>query len=1161
MVGHGDDMKKPNTLIRRLGLVLLPVALLAAGWYLLALRGGDLAQIAQQVEAGEPAAAVIELKSYLQAQPDSAPARALLGRALLRTGDANGAVAEFERALGAGMGLDEVAAPLSSALESLGRHQDLVARLAGVMPSSKEAAAELLSNLALAHASLGDADRSQLALDGALAQVPGFPAAVLLQARQMAGHGNVAGALAAVDRVIAGAPATASAWITKGDLLRTRPDAQKESLAAYRRAVELAPSQAAGHAALVGQLIRGGDLAAARQQWQHMSKASPGNGLTQYFDALLALREGDAARARDALQRVIRAGGNSAAVFVMAGQADSMLGLMAQAETHFSKAVALAPSAAEPRQQWAAVLLRQGQAARAVDVLRPLVGPGSQDAVALALVAQAHLALGDFAKADAQFDRATKLAPGDIGLKTAKAQAALGMGRAEIGLGALETLAASDKGQMADLALISARLNRRELDLATKAVEAMGSKQPKSALVDELRGQIALLRNDRTLARTSFEQALRKEPARASAVNHLARLDIADHQPKAARDRYEALLKLDPQNLGAWLGLAELLRQDPADAKGLSDLLDRAVAANPVSPVLRLAVVDHWARLGDQDAALTAARAAAAALPNDLGIQERLAVAQLAAGDRHQGLATLRKVASAQPGSADVQLRLAAALAAAGETAQADERVQAAMRAEPDLAAVQLASVAMALRQGQPAKALAAARAMQARLPAQAVGFSAAGDVEASQGHWEAAAAAYAQALTRTGAHNAAAAYHNSLVQARKEGEARRFETDWQKSHPKDLAYRLYLAERASKANDFAAAEAHLRFVAQANPSHAGALNNLANLLLRQHKPGAQQLAERAVALAPQVAAFRDTLAAVLSSGNQLDKAIDVQASAVKLSPGSRALRMNLAKLYLRQGDQARARDELTRLAQPGDQQPADPEANALLAQLGPGTTDAAGPVGAQRTAPSSSLLGGRIDRSLALWLGLLALAVAGLLVVAKAAVAPPLSRVVRSVRLSAPMGQVFDALWDFRRWESWSPWAPFTVAFARQFSGAATGQGHRCEWVNEGGRQRGSAEIMHQHIPDQLVIEWKRDARGDASQRHELMLTAPDAGTTLLQWTVVTPAPFMARLGAVLSNRPWRQGRQLATAMDRLRNVVEADARRDLAWQDPTRGEFAMAA
>ena len=242
--------------------------------------------------------------------------------------------------------------------------------------------------------------------------------------------------------------------------------------------------------------------------------------------------------------------------------------------------------------------------------------------------------------------------------------------------------------------------------------------------------------------------------------------------------------------------------------------------------------------------------------------------------------------------------------------------------------------VTLALLDRRPQDGLTLARTMQQKEPKLALGYALEGEVEASRNSWQAAAAGYRQALQRGASSDIAIKLHSALLRAGKSAEADRIAADWLRANPKDGAFHFYVGDLLRDRNDAAGAESHYRKVLEQQPHNPMALNNVAWLLVKQGKPGAVAMAERANALLPDSAPLMDTLAAALAAENQLPQAIELQSRAVARNPGDPGLKLHLARLYAKEGDKARARSELEGLARLGDKFPEQAEVAKLLKSL-----------------------------------------------------------------------------------------------------------------------------------------------------------------------------------------------------------------------------------
>ena len=895
-----------------------------------------LASARSQLAKNDKEAARLQIKNALQKNPDSGEARLMLGKLMHDAGDMAGAEVELGRALELGQPDAAVLPVLADTLVTLQKGRSLVQRFGKVNLADPKADAALKTQLATAEAvdnDLGAAD-AQLAL--ALQSQPDYPNALLLRARLASARGDAAGALTQVETLLKGNPDLADAWLLKGELLlRASPSDTVGATAAYTQAVKVKADLVAGHNALIMLLLAKPDVARATQQLAELQKVAPKNPQTLFLEAVLAEQKGDYKRAREITQLLLRGAPNSPQVLMLAGQTELKLNALAQAESHFAKAVQVLPKAPAPRRQLAQVQLRSGQAEKALVTLRPLVDANPPDLQALSLYAQAQLTAGDSKGADASFARAAKLQPNDSRVRTTLALSQLAKGQDTAALAELQSIASSDKGTFADMALISARVRRNDLDGALKAIDVLAAKIPDQPLPEQLRGRVALQRKDLAGARKYFEAALAKDADFMPALAGLAALDLDAKQPEAARARFEASLKRKPTNAASMMALAEISKRSGGKPDEVIEWLDRAIKADPNDATPRVLLIDHYLGSGQTKTAMTTAQAALVVLPENAELLDRLGRAQLSGGDSQQAVTTFSKLAALNPKSPLPQLRLADAHAAAKNPTAMAVAVRKAFEIAPNQLLVQQAMLSLAMIEKKPAQALAIARTVQTKRPEDATGFSMEADVEMRQKNWDNAAVALRKALTRIAPGDSAQRLHAVLLAGKKTAEADSLATDWRKSHPTDLGFVLYLGDVAMAAGNMTQAEQDYGAVLAGQPNNVLAMNNLAYLLALQKKPGAVALAERALKLAPDAPAVQDTLAFCLANDNQLQRAIEIQTKVVANTPDAAQFRLQLAKFLLQSGDKLGARTELRTLAKLGPAYARQAEVTELLKPLG----------------------------------------------------------------------------------------------------------------------------------------------------------------------------------------------------------------------------------
>ena len=891
--------------------------------------------------------ALIQIKSVIQQHPALGDARLLLGTVLLDGGDPGAAEIELRRALELGQPESQVVPVLARALLATGQGAKLITQYGALSWPDGAATASLKALVAEAEATQGDLAAARASLGQALRAQPGHEHSLRLQARVTAVAGDVPGALQQIDALLASQPDSAEAWLLKGDLLARGQADPAAVLAAYRQALVVRPDLAGAHAALIALHLAQRDHAAAATQWQAMHQLLPRHPQTLLYEGQLAFIDGKLPRARELFQLLLRAAPDNLVLLQSAGAVELRLNAPVQAELLLAKALQIAPEAAGTRRLLAQTFLSLGQPAKALATLEPLTGPTQPDAEALMLAAQARQMAGQPDLAAALLGRAAQLKPDDPKIRTALALSKLARaeaspagkgGRADAGDAAraeLQVVAESDPGGTADMALIAAQVRARDFDAALKAIAALDRKQPGRPLGAHLRGQVLLAQGQAPAARQAFEQALQRDARYFPAVASLASLDLRDNQPEAAQARFEALIKLAPENAAAYQALAGLAARSGAGREAVAALLERAVKANPAEVAPRLALIDHHLATYNPQAAAVAAQAGLAQRPDHIELLGRLGQAQLAAGTHQQALVSYNRLLTLQPKSPLGLMGLAETQLAGNDPAAAARSVQRVLALVPDHLPAQRLGITAALRQKQPDAALAIARQVQQQRPDQAVGWVLEAEMALAQRQPEVAIPLLRKAITTAEPSPAPERLHDALRRSGKPGEADAFERHWLKEHPRDVLFLFYLGDLALAQKDWAAAEQRYLAVLAVSPEHALSLNNLAWLLLEQKKPGARAYAERAVRAAPEQPALMDTLAMTQAADNQPAQAIALQIRALAMRPDDPLLRFNLARFYAQAGEKRLAKAELDRLAALGERFSKQAEVAALAKGLG----------------------------------------------------------------------------------------------------------------------------------------------------------------------------------------------------------------------------------
>jgi putative PEP-CTERM system TPR-repeat lipoprotein len=925
--------------MHRLARTFAPALLVVAAAAFTACGGEDPQQLIASAKtflaANDAKAAIIQVKSALQADANNAEARFLLGKALLLSGDPAAAGIELRKALDLRHPENEVSPELANALFAEGQYLRITELFGSTNLSDPLAEARLKVTVAQSHGAMGRLDLAQRAMAEALRAVPGYGPAQVFAVRLQADGGDLDGAITSIEAQLARTPEDHEAWQLKGDLLNFGKRDMPGALAAYKQALALKPDLIAAHNATMTLLLGAQDMPAARAQLAQLQKVLPNHPQTAYFAGNVELLAGNIEKADEIAQSLLRVAPENTRIQQLAGAVAFEKRSFLQAESLLAKVLQKAPEQTNSRLLLALTYLQLSEPNKALSMLQPLLDTPNRSHGLYTMAAQAHLQAGDLAAAEAAFAQAAKLKPDDTRSQTALAISKVLGSNPNAGVAELRSLAAADESVTADLPLIGTLVRNKDYPGALKAIQALEKKTPGKPMAANLRGRVLLLQGKRAEARTAFEQSLGIQASFYPATAALAQMAIQDGQPDEAQRLLDGALKTDPRNLQALLSSARLKASRGAPRDQIVAMFESAIQQNSGAAAPRLALINYHLSSRDAKAARGVAQAATAALPDNAELLEALGRAEAAAGDNNQALATFGKLVQLQRGSLIPHLRIADVHWASGDREAAINSLKRAQTIEPDNLQVQRALVDAYLAQQAYSQAARVAKDVQRQRPNEDAGYLLLGSVEAAQKRWAEALAFYRQGLkVAPDSSSLTTRMHVALMSSDQKPAAEKLAADWLRTSPQDASFRFYLGDFALASRQFDRAESLYREVLKLQPENALALNNVAWLMATAKKPGAVDMARKAVALLPERPVVMDTLALALASEGQMPEAVDVMRRAVTLQDGNPQLRFNLAKLLVQAGDKAGAKTELNTLAALGDKFPRQAEVADLMKTL-----------------------------------------------------------------------------------------------------------------------------------------------------------------------------------------------------------------------------------
>jgi putative PEP-CTERM system TPR-repeat lipoprotein len=551
------------------------------------------------------------------------------------------------------------------------------------------------------------------------------------------------------------------------------------------------------------------------------------------------------------------------------------------------------------------------------------------------MAGDAHMQLGQHQQASALLEAALRQRPDDPALKTAAALSLLARGQADEALAALVRISASDSGDIADKALISAHVRRREFAAALAAVDRLQKKYPDRIDVLLHRGLILEAQGDATAARQAFERVLQVQPQHYAASANLARLDAADGRIAEARERLKGLVATYPKSAAARMTLVDFLSAQGEPPDEIKTVLEQGVTALPDESALRVALVTHLLRRGEAKAALNVAQQAESVFPGQPEVLDALGRALADAGDTQQALSVFGRIATLQPSQPRPQLRLADVHARRGDLVAATRNLRRVAELAPESPELYQRLIALVRRTRDPAPALNIARDIQRALPRSAYGFVVEGDIHAERRNWPAAIAAFRAGIDKVDPQSRAPIrVFDALRVSGQDAAARFFVEEHLRARPGDARFLEHVGLAAIQRARLGEAERFLKLAVAADGKSAAAWNNLAFVQAERGSPEALASVERALGLAPVSPAVLDTAAKVFAAQGQLSKALEYQRKAVQTSQQAPDYRLQLARLLTQAGDKVAAKSELDALAALGARYPGQAAVNRLRETL-----------------------------------------------------------------------------------------------------------------------------------------------------------------------------------------------------------------------------------
>jgi uncharacterized protein YndB with AHSA1/START domain len=155
------------------------------------------------------------------------------------------------------------------------------------------------------------------------------------------------------------------------------------------------------------------------------------------------------------------------------------------------------------------------------------------------------------------------------------------------------------------------------------------------------------------------------------------------------------------------------------------------------------------------------------------------------------------------------------------------------------------------------------------------------------------------------------------------------------------------------------------------------------------------------------------------------------------------------------------------------------------------------------------------------------------------AATRPDSFRIQRTVSVNAPPEKVFEAIDDFHKWGSWSPWEKLDPAMKRTHGGSARGKGAVYEWDGNDKVGAGRMEIVESSPATKIAIKLDFARPMEGHNVAEFTLEPKGSGTSVT-WAMYGPSPYLTKLMTVFVSMDSMVGKDFETGLANLKAVAE---------------------
>jgi len=878
-------------------------------------------------QAGEPAAALIELKNALQQEPGNARARWLLGQYYYSVGDFFGAVSNITKAVSSGYTPDEAVPLLAKALLEI---NDLPAlgklETATLNDASR---AQVLASQSLGDIRMGESERAGVLVEAA-SSLDGDNTYVRVAKLRLANFLNEVpedGIRREVAALLEVNPADPYAWRYLGEL-EQRSQQFEAAEAAFSRAIDNGGSDYVARAAVRIELE---NYSGAKEDIEAAGAGMKDHPDIRYLAGVLAFKQGNLEEAKADFEAIIANVENYDPAHFYLGMISYKLGDYTQAQQAASRYNANNPGDLGGAKLLAAVAISGNEFLVAENALRPFIESGQIDDSGRLIFATSLLRQGKIGEASEVLGDVSVENLGSPEETLQFATASLLAGKEEAALrGISAAIDLAPDFYPADELLIAVYLSKGETQRALDGAKKLVEKYPQSASAWNMVAKTYLASGTLDRAIEALKKATDLKPGDQAALTSLAQIAINNKEYSAAEKYLQEILRVDSAATAAYTGLAQVYALQGQEQK-MVEALNSAREANPAALQPRLILAQHFLAAGKPEESLALVSELSDQQKRAQGVVELRAKAALAMKDYPSARTYLEQWSKSDTDNPEVYFLLAKAYSELGEAGKVRESLNKALESNPGYVNAMVGLARLNLFEGrndefreqlEKLNELAADHPSVIYLNARNL---------ASQGKTEEAVKLLDELFLLEPTKVNLLALVEQMEEFGDHEVALKLQNEWLRDHPSDVGVLLRVANYHDSVADPDMANEYYKKVLAVSPDDLIALNNLSWNLREKNPEKALDYAKAARNIAPKSKDIADTYAVVLMHAGNLQEARDVIQKTLESYPKDPNLLFHGAEIEASLGNNQQAIEMLEELLKSDSQHPQADKARELL--------------------------------------------------------------------------------------------------------------------------------------------------------------------------------------------------------------------------------------